>query len=76
MLHKIWKLKKAIDDLYWKYKDIFSLQQNHIGHAKLLTMDIDTGGQPPIVQKPYMLPLTCTQWIPDELRILESIGII
>ena len=57
-------------------KDIFSLHQGDIGHAKLVAMDIDTGDHPPLVQKPYMLKLKHTQWIWEELEMLEKAEII
>ena len=39
-------------------------------------MDIDTGENPPLCQRPYMLPLKHAEWIKKELNILEAAGII
>ena len=35
-------------------------------------MDIDTGDNPPIAQKPYTLPLRHTLWVHEELEMLEK----
>ena len=68
--------QQALGNLCEEYKDIFSLNQGDIGDTKLLTMYTDTGDHPLIVQKPYMLPLKYTQWVLEELEILEKAGII
>ena len=39
-------------------------------------MDIDTGENPPVCQRPYMLPLKHAEWVKKELNILEAAGII
>ena len=39
-------------------------------------MDIDTGGNPPVCQRPYTLPLKHAEWVKKELNILEASGII
>ena len=65
-----------MDKLCGEYKDIFSLHQSDTGHTKLLTMNIDTGGHPPITYKPYMLPLKHRQWVCEELKMLEEARII
>ena len=39
-------------------------------------MDIDTRDHPPIAQKPYTLPLKHTQWVHEELEMLEVAGVI
>ena len=68
--------QQTLGKLCEEYKAIFLLHQGDIGHAKLLTMDIDTGDHPPIVQKPYTLPLKHSQWVHEELGMLEKAGII
>ena len=52
------------------------LHQDDIGHTKLLTMDIDTGANPPIMQKPYTLTLKHSQWVCEELEMLVKSEII
>ena len=39
-------------------------------------MDIDTGENPPVCQRPYTLPLKYAEWVKKELNILEAVGII
>ena len=39
-------------------------------------MDIYTGDHPPIIWKPYKLPLRHTQWVCKEWELLEKVGII
>ena len=39
-------------------------------------MAINVEVYPPIDQKPYNLPLMHTQWVKEELEILEKSGII
>ena len=39
-------------------------------------MDIDTGNSPPIVSRPYTLPLKHYEWVPKEISTLERAGII
>ena len=43
-------MQKVFDELCEDYKDRISLHQGDTGHTKLLTMDIDTGDHPAIVQ--------------------------
>ena len=64
------------EELCEKQKDIFLLHPGDKGHTTLCTMDIDTGYHPPFTQKPYTLPLKHTQWICEELKILEKAEII
>ena len=39
-------------------------------------MDIDTGNSPPIVSRPYNLPLKHYEWVRKEISTLERAGII
>ena len=39
-------------------------------------MDIDTGENPPVCQRPYTLPLKHVEWVKKEFNILEAAGII
>ena len=54
----------------------FSNYFKDFGHTGLVTLDIETGGSPPISQKPYDLSLKQTHWVKEELEILEKAGII
>ena len=49
--------QKAFKELCNEYKDIFSIDSSDIGKTPLIEMEIDTGDNPPITQKPYTLPL-------------------
>ena len=42
----------------------------------MIKMDIDTGENPPIWQRPDTLPLKHAEWVKKELNILEAAGII
>ena len=68
--------QQVLDDLCEEYKDIFSSHKGDIDHTKLHTMNIDKGNHPPIVQKPYTLQLKPTQWVQEELEMLQNIRII
>ena len=61
-----------MNELCEEYKDVFSLIQGDIHHTKLLTMYIDKEYHPSIVQKTYMLPLKHTQWVFEELELLQK----
>ena len=68
--------KKQFEELCGKYKDIFSADSTDIGKTPLLQMEIDTGNNPPICQKPYTLALKHAEWVKRELNILEKAGVI
>ena len=70
------EVQKTFDMLCKEHKDIFFLHQSDVGYIKLVTMDIDTGHHSPIAQKHYTLLLKHTQWICEELEMLEKAGII
>ena len=67
---------KAFTKLCEKYADVFFDNSGDIGRTPLIKMDIDTGGNPPICQRPYTLPLKHVGWVKKELNILEAAGII
>ena len=67
---------KAFNKLCKKYANVYSDNSGDIGRTPLIRMDIDTGGNPPICQRPYTLPLKHTEWVKKELNILEAAGII
>ena len=50
---KLW-----FEELKAKYPEVFSLNNEDIGHTQLIPMDIDTGDSPPVCQKPYSAPQT------------------
>ena len=47
-----------------------------IGKTHVIEMEIDTGYNLPITQKPYTLSLKHTSWVQKELAILEKAGVI
>ena len=53
--------QKAFRDLCEEFIDIFSTDSGDIGKTPLLEVDIDTGDNLPITQKPYTLPLKHTK---------------
>ena len=55
---------------------MFSENSGDIGRTSLIKMDIDTGDNPPICQRPHTLPLKHAEWVKEELNILEATGII
>ena len=67
---------KAFKELCEKYSDVFSENSGGIGRTSLIKMDIDTGDNPPVCQRPYTLPLKHAEWVKKELNILEAAGII
>ena len=68
--------RKQFEDLCEKHKGIFSVDSTDIGKTPLLQMEIDTGNNPPICQKPYTLALKHAEWVKRELNILEKAGVI
>ena len=63
-------------DLCIEFNDIFSMDSSDIGKTPLLEVEIDTGDNLPITQKPYTLPLKHTAWVQRELEILEKASVI
>ena len=55
-----------------EFSDIFSTDSSDIGKTPLLEVEIDTGDNVPITQKPYTLPLKHAKWVQRELEILEK----
>ena len=68
--------KQEFEKLKEDYPEVFSLNNQDIGHTQLVTMHVDTGDSPPICQKPYTLPLKHYSWVQQEIEILEQAGII
>ena len=67
---------KAFKKLREKYSDVFSENSGDTGRTSLIKMDIDTGGNPPVCQRPYTLLLKHAEWVKKELNILEAACII
>ena len=68
--------KNGLNKICHEFQDIVSTHAGDIGHTKLITMEIDTGNNPPIAQKPYTLALKHHEWVKQELETLEKAGII
>ena len=63
--------KQQFEELKDKYPEVFSVNNEDIGHTHLVTMDIDMGDSPPVCQKPYTLPLKHYSWVQQEIETLE-----
>ena len=59
-----------------EYPEVFSLNNQDIGHTSLVTMHVDMGDSPPICQNPYILPLKHYSWVQQEIETLEYVGVI
>ena len=68
--------RKAFKDWCVELNDIFSTDSSDIRKTPLLEVEIDTGDNLPITQKPYTLPLKHTAWVQKELEILEKADVI
>ena len=42
----------------------------------IIQMEIDTGDNPPVSQRPYSLALRHVEWVRQELEALEKAGVI
>ena len=68
--------RQEFEKLKENFPEVFSLNNQDIGHTQLVTMHVDTGDSPPICQKPYTLPLKHYSWVQQEIETLERAGII
>ena len=68
--------KSQFEELCSQFPEVFSTNNEDIGHMNLITMDIDTGDSPPSAKKPYMLPLKHYYWVQQEIESLERAGVI
>ena len=59
-----------------EFDDVFSKDSADLGKTCLLKMDILTGDNPPVCQRPYTLALKHIQWVQEEIETLEKAGII
>ena len=68
--------KDKFNNLCNKFDCIISKGSDDIGKTLLVEMDIETGNSPPIVSRPYTLPLKHHEWVRNEITTLERAGII
>ena len=68
--------KGKFHDLCNRFDSIISKSSGDIGKTLLIEMDIDTGNSPPIMSRPYTLPLKHYEWVHKEISTLERAGII
>ena len=57
-------------------KKVFSKDSADIGKTPIIQMEIDTGDNPPVSQRPYSLALKHVDWVRQELEALEKAGVI
>ena len=69
-------MKSQFEELCSQFPEVFSTNNEDIGHTNLITMDIDTGDSPPSAKKPYTLPLKHYDWVQQEIKSLERAGVI
>ena len=55
--------KMWFKELCSQFPEVFSTNNEDIGHTNLITMDIDTGDSLPSTKKPYTLPLKHYNWV-------------
>ena len=66
----------AFEGLCEEFADVFSQNSADLGKTPLMRMEIPTGDNPPISQRPYGLALRHVQWVQDEIETLERAGVI
>ena len=66
----------AFEDLCEEFTDVFSQDSGDLGKTPLMRMEIPTGDNPPISQRPYGLALKHVQLVQDEIETLERAGVI
>ena len=49
--------EKHFEEICQQFPTMFSTNNKDIGRTNLITIDIDTGDNPPSTKKPYTLPL-------------------
>ena len=74
--HASAETKSQFEEICSQFPEVFSTNNEDIGHTNLITMDIDTGDSPPSAKKPYMLLLKHYDWVQQEIESLERAGII
>ena len=68
--------RQKFEGLYKKYNKVFSTDSADIGKTPIIQMEIDTGDNPPVSQRPYSLALKHVEWVRQELEALEKAGVI
>ena len=68
--------KQKFEGLYEKYRKVFSMDSADIGKTPIIQIEIDTGDNPPVSQRPYSLALKHVEWVRQELEALENAGVI
>ena len=68
--------RTAFEGLCKEFTDVFSQDSGDLGKTPLMRMEIPTGDNPPISQRPYGLALKHVQWVQDEIETLERVGVI
>ena len=68
--------RKQFEEQCSWFPEVFSTNNEDIGHTNLITMDIDTSDSLPSAKKPYTLPLKHYDWVQQEIESLERVGII
>ena len=68
--------KQEFEELCQEFNDVFSKDSADLGKTPLLKMDIPTGDNPPVSQRPYTLALKQIQWVQEEIETLERAGVI
>ena len=68
--------RQKFDKLFKKYEKVFSKYSADIGKTPIIQMEIDTGDNPPVSQRPYSLALRHVEWVRHELEALEKAGVI
>ena len=63
--------KQQFEVLKTKYPEVFSINNEDIGHTQLVTMDINTGDSPAVCQKLYTLTLKHYSWVQQEIETLK-----
>ena len=68
--------RAAFEGLCEEFADVFSQDSGDLGKMPLMRMEIPTGDNPPISQRPYGLALKHVQWVQDKIETLERAGVI
>ena len=68
--------KQKFEELYEKYRKVFSKDSADIGKTPITQMEIDTGDNSPVSQRPFSLALKHVDWVRQELEALEKAGVI
>ena len=69
-------MKRQFEELCSQFPEVFSTNNEDIGHTNLITTDIDTGDSPSSAKKPYTLLLKHYDWVQQEIKCLERAGVI